>query len=261
MAEPPAETPAAQNPKELDTIMGMVSDPDEAMKMLDAFIEAIDAYEKAAASFPGIARREPYDNVMRKQGAIQRIAEAVQPGVKHDFSPGSVMQFGNARDVALHIKGLIESEKKLAAILEPVGPRLAARGLHPAVWNAAAALWDGRHYREAISAAGTGVDLALQAKLDRNDVTGKALIQEAFSSDGPKAGHPRLRFTRYEPGTQDWKNAHEGALHFGMGCMMLIRNLKTHSLDQPGETEALEQLAALSVFARLLDDADVETAP
>jgi Protein of unknown function (Hypoth_ymh) len=240
--------------------MGMLSDPDGAIEMLDAFVRAIDEYDKAEDHFPRLARRSLYDNVMRTQGAIQRIALAVEPGVDHDFSPGSVMQFGNARDVALHIRGLIESEQRLAAILEPIGPRLAARGLHPTVWNAAATLWDGRHYREAISAAGTGIDLALQAKLGRNDVTGTPLIQEAFSADPPKAGRPRLRFNRYERDTQDWTNAHEGARHLGVGCMMRIRNLTTHSLDQPQEGEALEQLAALSVFARLLDDADLESA-
>jgi hypothetical protein len=238
----------------------MLSDPDGALRMLDAYLDAIDQYDKAHEFFDAKPGRNLYDEVMRRQAAIQRIAQAAEPGVEHDFSPGSVFQFGNGRDVALHIKGLIESEKEVAAILEPVGPRLAARGLHPIVWNTAAALWGGRHYREAIAAAATGVDLALQAKLDRNDVTGTVLIQEAFSSEEPKAGRPRLRFTRYERGTPDWKNAHEGALHFGVGCMMQIRNLQTHSLDTPEESEALEQLAALSVFARLIDKADRQDA-
>lgn len=43
--------------------------------------------------------------------------------------------------------------------------------------------------------------------------------------------------------------------------MMAIRNLATHDLNEPDEQVALEQLAALSVLARWIDDAKVKTAP
>ena len=39
-----------------------------------------------------------------------------------------------------------------------------------------------------------------------------------------------------------------------MGCAQLIRNLATHGA-QLGEQEALEQLAGLSMLARLIDRA------
>lgn len=42
-----------------------------------------------------------------------------------------------------------------------------------------------------------------------------------------------------------------------MGCAQLIRNLATHTGAQPDEQSALEELAALSGLARLIDRAKV----
>ncbi len=42
--------------------------------------------------------------------------------------------------------------------------------------------------------------------------------------------------------------------------MQGIRNIATHNLKEPDEQEALELLAALSVLARWIERAEVETA-
>jgi Protein of unknown function (Hypoth_ymh) len=55
-------------------------------------------------------------------------------------------------------------------------------------------------------------------------------------------------------GTPDWTSQHEGAGFLGMGCAQAIRNLTTHGA-QPDEQTALEQLATLSLLARLIDKA------
>ncbi len=47
-------------------------------------------------------------------------------------------------------------------------------------------------------------------------------------------------------------------MSFGRGCMMRVRNLYSHG-HEPTEQEALEALAALSLLARWIDDAGVET--
>jgi len=40
-----------------------------------------------------------------------------------------------------------------------------------------------------------------------------------------------------------------------------IRNISTHVTNEPDEQAALEQLAALSVLARWIDEAEIETCP
>ncbi|MGA9077854.1 MAG: TIGR02391 family protein [Acidimicrobiales bacterium] len=51
----------------------------------------------------------------------------------------------------------------------------------------------------------------------------------------------------------------DGARFFAMGCAMRIRNLVTHRSTVPDEQTCLEMLAALSVLARWIDEAEVET--
>jgi hypothetical protein len=53
-----------------------------------------------------------------------------------------------------------------------------------------------------------------------------------------------------------------GAIEFGSGCFRAIRNPVGHLPNdeiEMKEQEALERLAALSLLARFIDDADVET--
>ena len=46
---------------------------------------------------------------------------------------------------------------------------------------------------------------------------------------------------------------------FGVGCLWVIRNPATHETSEWAPQEALEQLAALSVLARLIDLCEVAT--
>jgi hypothetical protein len=78
------------------------------------------------------------------------------------------------------------------------------------------------------------------------------LIRDAY-------GIPRLSLTDYPFRSANWTSQYEGGKSFGMGCAQLIRNLVTHGA-QPDEQTALEQLASLSLFARLVDRAQKITA-
>ena len=51
-----------------------------------------------------------------------------------------------------------------------------------------------------------------------------------------------------------------GALQFGLACVSLIRNPASHEDEEWDEQVALEQLAALSVFARLANECQVVNA-
>jgi Protein of unknown function (Hypoth_ymh) len=158
------------------------------------------------------------------------------------------------------LAGLLDSVEETERILGPVGPKLAATSLHPWIWNAAVSLWDDGHRREAVQAAASALfDHHLPAKLGvPTRPSSKDLIAQAFSTNPPTAGNPRLRLHDYPDPSPSWTSQHEGAQFFGMGCAQLVRNLVTHGA-QPDEQTALEQLASLSLLARLIERAKTVT--
>ena len=158
--------------------------------------------------------------------------------------------------------GILERQEDFRQILGPAGPTLAASGLNPWVWNAVASLWDDGHYEPAVHQAGLAVQLQTQLKVSRRDLYGKDLYAQAFSVKEPTSKMPRLRFLHIDRNerSDDWTSAHEGAMYLGMGCAQGIRNPQAHPSENISEQEALEQLAALSVLARWVDECDVNHA-
>lgn len=193
--------------------------------------------------------------------AMEAIAEAVDQRLANLLMtpyPGAyAWTWTNARDATIQLIGKLEHQDEVAAMLGPQGPTLQAQGLHQWVWEAAARLWGDDHRREAVRAAGEMITLQLQAKLDRRDIGGTDLVTQAFNSADPKPDAPRLRFAGLQQGTKPFTDAHDGAMFFGKGCFMAIRNPATHTLDNLGEQEGLEFLASLSVLARWIETADV----
>jgi Protein of unknown function (Hypoth_ymh) len=103
------------------------------------------------------------------------------------------------------------------------------------------------------------IDTWLAEKVGRSDLSGVDLVRQAFSTDPPTEDRPRLRFADIDPATERWTNAHQGAMEYGVGCSMRIRNIITHDMAEPNPDEGLEALAALSLFARWIDEADRRT--
>lgn len=141
---------------------------------------------------------------------------------------------------------------------EADGPSVRIAGLHPWFAAAAASLWDAGQHRSAVETAGMNVEVQLKAKLGSTSGTFASAALQAFNTAPPTAKESRLRFTEFNSGTDKWTSAHEGAWYFGRGCAMRIRNLISHGYE-PAEDEALECLAALSLYARWIEQAVVET--
>ena len=161
--------------------------------------------------------------------------------------------------VTEELEGVLRGREPRAAIMGPKGPQLSADELHPWVWGVAASLWDDGYRREAVQAAATAIfDSHLRAKLGLPKAKPHELAG-TFASSDPTLGNPRLRLPGYTKGSDSWNSAHDGAAALGRGCALAIRNIATHSVDQPEEQVALEALAALSLFARWADEASVET--
>lgn len=155
---------------------------------------------------------------------------------------------------------LDEGGRVAAALGPPPGPSLRGDALHATVWDACASLWRSKHYRQAVNAAATAVNAALQARLNRRDCAESDLVTAAFTLDDPKPGQPRLRL-RQDDGSPTYRSMQNGAREFGCGCFRAIRNPGAHEVDdEPPEHEALEQLASFSILARWIEAAELVTA-
>ncbi len=102
----------------------------------------------------------------------------------------------------------------------------------------------------------------LQERLDRRDVSDVKLVREAFSESPAASSKLRLRFSRIED-DQTRESMRQGVMSFGVGCFQAIRNPVGHLPNEQhelGEQDALERLAALSLLARWITEADIEAA-
>jgi Protein of unknown function (Hypoth_ymh) len=184
--------------------------------------------------------------------------------VRHDAYSWS---YYSIQEASQQLAGLLSSLEEAEQILGPRGPKLSAASLHPWIWHAAVSLWDNGYHREAVQAGATALfDQHLPAKLEvPGPSSAKDRVGQAFSTDPPSPGKadppwpgkPRLLLDDYPEPSPNWTSQHVGAKFFGMRCAQLIRNLATHTGAQPDEQSALEQLAALSGLARLIDRAKV----
>ncbi|HNB95573.1 MAG TPA: TIGR02391 family protein [Microthrixaceae bacterium] len=101
------------------------------------------------------------------------------------------------------------------------------------------------------------INAETQSKLGRMDVSETALFNEAFSLSDPKLGSPRLRLAEND-GSKTYESLHRGARAFAEGLYAAIRNPGMHVPTDGGEEQlALEQLAAFSLLARWVDQAEV----
>lgn len=130
--------------------------------------------------------------------------------------------------------------------------------LHPWVWDPAKSLWRDGHHGQAIQAAATSVNLQSQAKTGRNDISNTDLMMQLLSPDQPTESSPvRLR-VHPDDGSETYKSQQDGAKFFAAGVFMLLRNFQAHQLEGPAEEVAIESLAAISLLARILDEAVIE---
>jgi len=226
-----------------------------ALDEVNNFIALIDARNH---DHTVLGRAKLDEELTERLTLVKVIGDRIYPGLTWQTASLPDRKWHWIRESLVRLRGWIHDMHKASAILGPTGPQLSASRLHSWVWDAAVSLWDSKNFRQAIHAAATNVEEQLKGKLDRYDVSGTALLNEAFSSNEASEGHPRLRFTSIDPERlDDWNSAHDGARAFGAGCMLAIRNLATHGTSELPEQEALERLSALSVLARMIDAAEV----
>jgi hypothetical protein len=240
-----------------------IADVPAALKMVQGFIVILERGQREWSS----DKTASYIKTWRSNEILERLPLVVRIAARIDTELPAKLQeetdgwpYQQTLKAARELAGLLKSTQDAQEILGQVGPELPVANLHPWIWNAALGLWGDGHRREAVQAAAQALfDRHLPAKLGVPPArSAKELIAQAFSTQAPVAGNPRLRLDDYPDPSPSWTSQHEGAQLFGMGCAQLIRNLVTHGA-QPNEQVALEQLASLSLLARLIDQAKVIT--
>lgn len=193
---------------------------------------------------------------------VRPILDRLYPEWASENETSKYDEFRQERDAAKRLLARLETHEETMSRLggADLSPRITAASLHSLIWEAAKAQWNTGHRHEGVLAAAKAVNSLLQAKLARRDVSEGDLIRQAFSSKDPEPGKPRLRFTRIQDDrTRD--SMRQGVSDFGAGCFAAIRNPIGHRPNEElemDEQSALERLAALSLLARWIEEADLE---
>ena len=200
-------------------------------------------------------------DVTRQAPVVEKILDRVIPNWRTQVPDTSANnRWSRHREAALRAREELVREREVEQNLGENSPELSAAELHTWIWSGASSLWQSGHYREAVEGAIKKLNAETQNKVGRRDVSETDLFKQAFTLDAAVPGKTRLR--RMTPDSSDtYKSVQRGAMAFAEGIFAGIRNPLSHEADQElSEQEALEYLAALSVLARWVDAAKLETA-
>ena len=202
------------------------------------------------------------DELMRQSLVVERVLDRVLPTWRTVLRKplGYETKWQPLREQAMRAKEGLEREEEIRQNLGEDAPEISAASLHPWVWSGASSLWASGHFRSAVEDAAKKVNAETQNKIGRRDVSEANLFREAFSTDPPIPGRPRLRRMPSD-GSRTYESMQRGAMALAEGIYRGIRNPLNHeNPEDVPEQIALEYLAAMSVLARWVDEANVELA-
>lgn len=196
------------------------------------------------------------DEIDKRLHVAQQIVKRVLPG--EDWSPwfgyGSPERL---RWLALKAISQLEREEELRINLGDEAPPVMSEELHPWVWEGAPQYWRIGAYNAAIWQALIRLNVELQRKIGRREVSEADAFAQAFTLDAPQAGRSRLRLME-DDGSKTYQNVHKGAILLAQALYAGVRNPLDHdAVEDPPEQEALETMAAISLLARWTDRACV----
>ncbi len=236
-------------------------DPEWAVSEIDQFLHVTGQVvpDIPGVTYFGTVMRGPETEAAAKAHVVEQILDRVLPGWRKGC-PLKDDEYDWLRDQASRAKSALQRSAELAEKLGDNAPDMDAANLHQWAWENGKTYWNTSHYHQAVMQAAIRINAEAQAKLGRMDVSETGLFNEAFTLDAPKPGAPRLRLAK-DDGSKTYQNLHRGARAFAEGLYAAIRNPGMHTPSGGGEEQlALEQLAAFSLLARWVDQADVETA-
>lgn len=238
------------------------------LRTIDQAIAAIDEFDgvyRKALDSEGPTFRRYWDQALEvEQRAVlprleltRQIAAHVGADELPITSPpnkrmGKSHPFQANRAALVILRTRLAEREKMASVLGPAGPQLSTSSLHKTIWNAAARLFDGGHYRQAVQTASQALESHLQTIAGAR--VGGQDLAKLFAAGGDGV---RLHFAELDPNGKTYASVREGTASLIRGAMMGVRNLVSHpEWPEPSESEALEMLAVLSYIAHLVDRAE-----
>jgi uncharacterized protein (TIGR02391 family) len=241
-----------------------------AIERLTTFIDASEAVHVPAPAgviSPGSYKtKSPDEEVVRQWAVVERILTRYLPDWQARVQPPDQYKrtgyrWRDQREAAVLCRAGIEAKAEVEQHLGDTGPVMTAAGLHPWVWEAARPGWEAGNFEDAVDAAARNLNSRLRSKVGRKDIGEGDLVAQVFSDRPGDETNPRLRLPlTTDVGTKTVSSLYGGISGFGKGLFQAVRNPLAH--EAPGamgttEQQALESLAALSLFARWVDRAIV----
>jgi hypothetical protein len=237
-------------------------DVEWATQEIDKFLQVTDQVVPdmgPGVVYFGTVMRGPETEASASAHVVEQLLDRALPGWRTE-RPTKDKEHSWLRGQAARAKAALQREAELAEKLGDNAPDMDAANLHPWAWENGRSYWSTGHYHQAVMQAAIRINAETQAKLGRMDVSEADLFNQAFSLDAPKEGASRLRLMD-DDGSKTYQNLHRGARSFAEGLYAAIRNPGMHIPHDGGEEQlALEQLAAFSLLARWIDQADVRSA-
>lgn len=230
----------------------------EQLKLFIDLTQSKNASGDGFISFNSISV-SPRQLVLSQWAVVKKILEIVYPNWRNEEKFRSTYEFGQQRDAAIHARALLEMDEEIREHLKPEGPIFSSENLHPVIWGPASLLWGDGHFRSAVQAASMALDRKMQDFVKRLDISGSDLVNQSFADSSPTLGKPRIRVPN-QGNDETTRSMQQGMRALGQACFSIARNISSHILDDLSEQEGLEQLAMLSLFARILDTCSVEEA-
>jgi uncharacterized protein (TIGR02391 family) len=120
--------------------------------------------------------------------------------------------------------------------------------LHPRVAGACADLYRDKHYADAVLRASLALENFVKEKSGRYDLSGSALMEQAFTPNAPALAFNALA-------DQSDKDEQRGMMLLFQGTVFAFRNPRAHKLLEDSPEEALESIALISLLAKRLEQA------
>lgn len=209
----------------------------------------------------GRVAEEEYAWLQRHQDRVRGVISYLVPDSSWDMTGATLAWEMHQLGEVHRALGAIEQHDELRAHWTDDEPAIDVdpRELHPWVWHAAQDLWASDHWGEAVEAAIKVVDVKLQSRVGRRKPTGTSLVQQSFSKDPPKPNQPRLR-VHPDDGSDTYHSYQIGAMHLGEAVFMYWRNVLSHNPGGTSRQQALEGIATISAFARVVENAEIVSA-
>lgn len=201
--------------------------------------------------------------VVQGMGALDPIANwSFMTAPKSPLTPRDV------RMTVANVRGRLQAMLDDAEADTPGGlPAFSPALWHPVVWGAAAPQWVIHQYRVAVAEGAESLTHYWKTRLGRQDADASVFWQETLNASvGARPGRPKLvppgdpaaRTTRsLKAGLQDLGPALQ---QLAKGLNLAVRNVAAHERQELSEQDAMEMLSAYSMFARMLDQCEVEFA-